>query len=272
LGKQEQAHDAVLQALHNSGLGGHSGIAATYNKVKSLFSWPGIKQDVTTFVNNCQVCQQSKSEHSRLPGLLQPLPVPTQAWYTIRMDFIEGLPKSRKYDSILVVIDKFSKYAHFLRLTHPYGATTVAQVFFDQVYKLHGLPTEIITDRDRIFTSTFGQTLFHLAETTLNMSSSYHPQTDGQSEKLNQCLETYLRCKTHACPAKWANWLSLAEFWYNTNYNFSHGKTPFEVLYGYPPRHFGISHETACNIPDLNLWLQDRADMTNLIHQNLLRA
>jgi hypothetical protein len=104
------------------------------------------------------------------------------------------------------------------------------------------------------------------------MSSSYHPQTDGQSEKLNQCLETYLRCKTHACPAKWANWLSLAEFWYNTNYNFSHGKTPFEVLYGYPPRHFGISHETACNIPDLNLWLQDRADMTNLIHQNLLRA
>jgi hypothetical protein len=247
LGKQEQAHDAVLQALHNSGLGGHSGIAAIYNKVKSLFSWPGIKQDVTTFVNNCQVCQQSKSEHSRLPGLLQPLPVPTQAWYTIRMDFIEGLPKSRKYDSILVVIDKFSKYAHFLPLTHPYTATTVAQVFFDQVYKLHGLPTEIITDRDRIFTSTFWQTLFHLAE-------------------------TYLRCMTHACPAKWANWLSLAEFWYNTNYNSAHGKTPFEVLYGHPPRHFGISHETACNIPDLNLWLQDRADMTNLIHQNLLRA
>jgi hypothetical protein len=77
---------------------------------------------------------------------------------------------------------------------------------------------------------------------------------------------------THACPAKWANWPSLPEFWYNTNYNSAHGKTPFEVLYGYPPRHFGISHETACNIPDLNLWLQDRADMTNLIHQNLLRA
>jgi hypothetical protein len=233
LGKQEQAHDAVLQALHNIGLGGHNGIATTYNKVKSLFSWLGIKQNVTTFVNNCQVCQQSKSEHSRLPCLLQPLPVPTQARYTISMDFIEGLPKSRKYDSTLVVIDKFSKYAHFLPLTHPYTATTVAQVFFDQVYRLHGLPTEIITNRDRIFTSTFWQTLFQLAETTLNMSSSYHPQIDGQSEKLNQCLETYLRCMTHACPAKWANWLSLSEFWYNTNYNSAHGKTPLEVLYVY---------------------------------------
>jgi hypothetical protein len=134
-----------------------------------------------------------------------------QAWTIISMDFIEGLPKSHNYDTILVVIDKFSKYGHFVPMKHPYTALTVAKLFMDNVYKLHGLPQVIISDRDKVFTSELWKELFRLADTTVNLSSAYHPQTDGQTERLNHCLETYLRCMVHACPTKWFQWLSQAE-------------------------------------------------------------
>lgn len=161
-------------------------MAATYNKIKSLFAWPKLKQDVAAYVSKCEVCQKVKSEHSKTPGLLQPLPVPSQAWQIVSLDFIEGLPKSKAFDTILVVIDMFTKYGHFIPLSHPYSALSIAQLYMNNVYKLHGLPQVLISDRDRVFTSTLWQELFRLSATTLNMSSSYHPQTDGQTERLNQ--------------------------------------------------------------------------------------
>lgn len=142
----------------------------------------------------------------------------------------------------------------------------------DTIYKLHGMPMTIISDRDKVFTSKLWQELFQLSDTTLNMSSSYHPQTDGQTERLNQCLETYLRCMIQACPNKWASWLPLAEFWYNTTYHSALGRSPFEVLYGNKPRHFGIQPDTHCQTPELEQWLQGRAEMNKIIHHNLLRA
>ena len=169
------------------------------------------------------------------PGLLQPLPIPTQAWSHITMDFIEKLPSSKGFDTILVVIDRLTKFGHVIALSHPFLAAQVAQVFLDHIYKLHGLPESIVTDRDRIFTSKFWQELFKLAGTELHYSSSYHPETDGQSERLNQCLEAYLRCMTGENPTQWSHWLSLAELWYNTSYHTSLGVTSFEALYGYKP-------------------------------------
>lgn len=127
LGNHTEAHKAVLLALHSSGLGGHPEVTATYQKVKNLFIWHGMKEDIKKYVLACQVCNQAKPEHGKLPGLLQPLPIPPQAWHTVSMDFVEGMPKSKNFDTILVVIDKFSKYAHFIPLTHPYTALTVAQ-------------------------------------------------------------------------------------------------------------------------------------------------
>jgi hypothetical protein len=231
-----------------------------------------MKKSVQEYVSMCEVCLKAKTEHTKLPGLLYPLPIPTQAWDIISMDFVEGLPQSKNKDTILVVIDKFTKYAHFLPLSHPYTALTVAQTFHNEVYRLHGLPSTIISDRDKVFTSNLWQELFKLSETTLNMSSAYHSQTDGQTERLNQCLETYLRCMTQACPNKWMNWLALAEFWYNTTMHSAHGKTPFEVLYGHQPRHFGISAASLCTTEDLDQWLQDRQAMQLVIQHNLSRA
>jgi hypothetical protein len=188
------------------------------------------------------------------------------------MDFVEGLPKSGAANAILVVVDKFSKFAHFIPLRHPFTAATVAKLFMDVVYRYHGMPKSIVSDRDRIFLSKFWQELCSLAGVFLRMSSSYHPQTDGQTERVNQCMETYLSCFVHACPTKWIHWLSLAEFWYNTSFHSTIQRSPFEVLYGFPPCHFGLDASSVSAVPELSDWLEQRALMHSLIKQHLLRA
>jgi hypothetical protein len=130
---------------------------------------------------------------------------------------VEGLPLSGSVNCILVVVDSFTKYGHFVPLKHPFTAAVVAKAFMNQIYRLHGMPSAIISDRDRIFTSSFWKELFKLAGVELHMSSSYHPQSDGQTERLNQSMETFLRCFVNACPSKWSQWLAAAEFWYNAS-------------------------------------------------------
>lgn len=141
----------------------------------------------------------------------------------------------------------------------------------DNVYKLHSLPESIISDRDKVFTSKFWTELFRRSDTQLRMSSSYHPQTNGQTERVNQCLEAYLRCFSHACPKKWLEWLSLAEYWYNTSLHSALGKSPFEVLYGRAPRQLGITVDDTCPVTDLDAWLAERDLMVRLLQQHLLR-
>ncbi|XP_039052581.1 uncharacterized protein LOC120194313 [Hibiscus syriacus] len=148
-----------------------------------------MKLMIQEYIQQCEVCQRTKSEHISKPGLLQPIPIPHNAWE----DFIEGLPPSAKHNCILVVIDKFTKYAHFIPLSHPYTVVQVAKIYLDQVYKLHGPPKVTISDRDKSFTILFWQELFKQLGTTTLFSTAYHPETDGQTERLNQCLEQYLR-------------------------------------------------------------------------------
>jgi hypothetical protein len=127
----------------------------TYSKVKREFYWPGMKKDIPSYIRGCDICQRNKVENIHPVGLLQPLPIPSQVWIEVSMDFIGGLPILQGKDVIMVVIDRLSKYAHFIPLTHPYTAGIVAHLFLDQIFKLHGLPKSIVSDRDRIFTSNF---------------------------------------------------------------------------------------------------------------------
>ena len=172
------------------------------------------------------------------PGLLQPLPIPYAPFINISIDFVEGQPKSEGKDVILVVVDRFSKYAHCLALSHPYSTPKVAKMFMDNRYKLHGLPASITSDRDPVFLSRFWKEMFNIQGMDLHYSTAYHPQTDGQTEVINKCIEHYLKCMTGDHPHKWAKWLPLAEWWYNTNYHSATKMTPYEVLYGVlPPIH-----------------------------------
>lgn len=272
IGNNAAIQQKILANLHNAPVGGHSGINVTYQRIKQLFAWPHLRTTIVQFVTACSICQQAKSEHVKYPGLLQSLPVPDHAWQIVSLDFIEGLPKSATFTCILVAVDKFSKYSHFVPLAHPFTAMDVAEAYMQFIHKLHGLPQSLISDRDRIFTSTLWTTLFRLAGTQLRMSSSYHPQTDGQTERVNQCLETFLQCFVHTCPSQWSKWLALAEYWYNTSFHSALGTTPFEVLYGHKPRYFGLSVNALCESLELSDWLQEREQMQSLIRDHLLRA
>lgn len=161
-----------------------------------------------------------------LPGKLQPLPIPSRAWKIKSMNFVEGLPLSSFHNCILVVVDSFTKNAHFLPLKHPFTAIGVAKLFLDNIYKLHGMPHSIIFVRDKIFLSLFWKELFALS--------------NGQTKRLNQTMETFLRCFVNACPSKWKAWLSLAEYWYNCCFHSAVGHSPFEALYGYTPKTFWL--------------------------------
>lgn len=262
----------IIHTLHSTPIGGHSGIQQTYQRIKKLFIWKGLKHDVENFVRQCSVCQQAKHEHCGTPGLLNPLKRPEKPWDDITMDFIEGLPKSNGYNAILVVVDRYTKYAHFLPLRHPFTAPQVAKLFMDHVVKLHSIPLSIVSDRDKIFTSSFWRELFKLLNTQLQLSTAYHPQTDGQSERVDQCLEQYLRCATQATPTKWVNWIPMAEFWYNTSFHTSIGCSPYKALYNQEPNYGMLPDFTTTDNSEVIDTLHDREMHSAMLRQNLARA
>ena len=151
------------------------------------------------------------------------------------MDFVEGLPKSQLKAMLFVVMDRLTKYVRFIPLPHPYTATKVAHLFTQFVFKLRGMPSTIVSDKDPVFTSKFWSELMKLQGINLALSSFYHPQSDGQTEVVNKSLEHYLRAFAADKPQSWVDWLPLTEFWYNTNFHTSLKLTPFEALYVYPP-------------------------------------
>lgn len=267
-----QIKDTILQWLHGSGQGGHSGREVTLQRVKGIFYWKGMSKDIQRYLRSCTVCQQCKYDTAASPGLLQPLPIPEGVWMDISMDFIDGLPNSFGKTVILVVVDRLSKAAHFMGLSHPYTAMSVAQAFLNLVFRLHGFPRSIVSDRDTVFMSEFWQELFRLQGCALNMSTTYHPQSDGKTEVVNRCLETYLRCMCSDKPHLWSRWLPLAEFWYNTNYHTATQTSPYEIVYGQsPPVHLPyLPGESRVQV--VAKCLQDREDMLQLLKFHLVRA
>ena len=155
VGNNSALQTKIIASLHASPIGGHSGIQATYYRVKNHFFWKGLKQDVENFVKQCDVCQHAKHTHDHPAGLLQPLPIHEGAWQDWSMDFVEGLPMVEGYSVILVVVDRLTKYAHFLPVKHPYTAQSIAKLMLNHVIKLHGFPKTIVSDRDKIFLSRF---------------------------------------------------------------------------------------------------------------------
>ncbi|KAJ3699288.1 hypothetical protein LUZ61_002993 [Rhynchospora tenuis] len=272
VGNQGDWRQKILQSLHDTAIGGHSGINVTYHKVKKLFFWPQLKQAVHDYVSTCHTCQINKGEHVPYPGLLQPLPIPQSAWHSVGLDFITGLPTSKGRNVILVIIDRLTKYGHFLALIHPYNASDVAQIFLDNVYKLHGLPQNLVSDRDPIFTSQFWKELMEKIGVQLNMSTAYHPQSDGQTERLNQCVEQYLRCMVFDQQKKWLKWLPLAEYWYNTSFQQSIGMTPFQALYGYQPTLLPLGDVIRSSNQAVNGMMRDRQQVLSQLKENLVKA
>ena len=226
---------ALLHEYHAAPLAGHFGVKKTFHHLRSNFQWTNMLRDVKTFVRNYNTCQQVKPIMRKSAGLLQPILIPSGIWEDLSMDFVTHLPSSQRFTAILVVVDKFSKGVHLGALPSHYTAFKVANLFLNIVCKLHGFPRSIISDRDPILVSSFWRELFRLSGTTLRMSTTYHPQTDGQTEVMNRMIEQYLHSFVHRNPAEWYKFLALVEWSYNTSQHSGTGFTPYEVVYGKPP-------------------------------------
>ncbi|TYK15859.1 reverse transcriptase [Cucumis melo var. makuwa] len=202
----------------------------TYALLKKGYFWSNMRDDVMQYTKTCLICQQDKVEKVKVAGLLDPLPIPTRPWESVSMDFITHLPKVGDFKSILVIIDRFSKYATFIPTTKQCSAEMIAQLFFKHVVKLWGVPTSIVSDRDGRFIGSFWTELFSFLGTSLNISSSYHPQTDGQTERFNCMLEEYLRHFVNARQKNWVQLLDVAQFFFNAQTSSSTGRSPFEIV------------------------------------------
>ncbi|KAD2394245.1 hypothetical protein E3N88_41222 [Mikania micrantha] len=278
---ESQNHDAQLQGVIRKLQGGEAVPKLQWND-----KWAsrrnriivGNNEDlriaklVRQIIRLCDVCSRAKVENIASPGLLQPLPIPDTIFADISMDFIGGLPKVKGKDTIFVVVDRLSKYSHFMVLCHPFSAKDVAQVFLDNVYRLHGCPTSIISDRDPIFLSSFWKEFLALQGVESKLSTAYHPQTDGQTEVVNRCLECYLRCMVMVRPYTWVKWVALAEWWYNTTFHSSLGMTPFEALYGFPPPLHVPYLPRDISDKEVDEVMRDRQATTILLKHSLLKA
>ncbi|CAI7854106.1 unnamed protein product [Closterium sp. NIES-54] len=226
----------LLEEFHDIPYTGHFGSNKTLAGIAKYYYWPGMAADVQQFVTSCDTCQRMKSSKQKKTGLLQPLLVPEQPWQVVSLDFITGLPStSRGHDSILVVIDKFCKMGHFIPTNATATAEATARLFFDRIITIHGIPATLISDRDPKFTSKFWKELMGLLGTKLAMSLPYHPQTDGQTERLNQVVEQLLRTACKDDVSHWDTQLPTLEFAYNNASHAATGKTPFFLCYGREP-------------------------------------
>lgn len=223
----------ILDEAHLTRFSIHPGSNKMYQDLKQRFWWTKMKIEIAQYVAKCDTCQRVKAVHMRSAGQLHPLPVPSWKWDDISMDFIVGLPKTSKgYNSIWVIVDRLTKIAHFLPVKDHYPAKAYAELYINRIFSLHGTPKTIISDRGTQFMSKFWEELHKSLDTKLIHSSAYHPQTDGQTERVNQILEDMLRVSVLTYSVKWDECLPLAEFSYNNSYQESIKMAPFEALYG----------------------------------------
>jgi hypothetical protein len=204
-----------------------------YKDLQENFWWHGMKRDIAVYVARCDSCQRVKAEHQRPAGLLQPIIVPEWKWDVIGMDFIVGLPRSRHgNDAIWVITDLLTKVAHFIPVKTTYSTQRLARLYLSRIVCLHGVPKAIVSDRGTQFVSRFWDHLQQALGTQLVFSTAYHPQTGGQTERVNQILEDMLRACVLTYGASWEDNLPYAEFSYNNSYQASLKMSPFEALYG----------------------------------------
>jgi transposase InsO family protein len=264
-------HLRIVQECHDSPAAGHFGVAKTLALVKRVARWRGMSAYVKKFVRSCDVCARAKAPRHAPHGLLQPLPIPDRPWGSISMDFITDLPVSHGYDSILVVVDRLTKMAHFVPCKKTATSEDTARLVLDSVVRYHGLPDDIVSDRGPQFAARFWKRLFTLFGTKVNLSTAFHPQSDGQTERVNQVLEQYLRCTVRYRQDDWADLLPMAEFAYNNAEHASTKMSPFFANSGHHPR-FGASNIAQSIVPVAEARVQSIVDNLAMLKAELARA
>jgi hypothetical protein len=212
------------------------GVTKTRQSVARSYWWQSLRADVQQYVDTCVVCQRDKASTQKPAGTLQPLSIPDRNWSSVGMDFIVGLPMTKRgHNAIYTFVDRLSKMCHFVATVDTIGAEEAASLYVDTVFRLHGLQKDIVSDRDPRFISSFWQETMRRLGATLSMSTAFHPQSDGQAERTNRLVEDYLRHYVNASQNNWDDLLSVAEYAINNAWQESVKATPFELNYGQHP-------------------------------------
>lgn len=238
----------VMKEFHDSPLAGHPGSTKTVELVQRRFWWPNIYKDVRAYVRGCDNCQRTKALRETRSKVLHPNTVPEGPWQIVTVDLIGELPESNGYNAICVIVDRFSKQIHAIPTTTKLTAEGMARIYRDHVFRLHGLPQKIIHDRGTQFDAKMMKELYKLLHIEGNPSTAYHPQTDGQTERVNQELEQYLRLYVNHRQTDWADWLAIAEFAYNNREHSATKMSPFFAVTGTHPMSFSDIRTSSANI------------------------
>ena len=231
----DKTQHKVLKAYHNSKTAGHPGSLCTLELVSRDYWWPGMSTYVKTYVKTCDSCNRNKTFPGKGVGHLKPLDVPDRPWQIISTDLITQLPESDGFDAILVIVCLLSKMVRAIPTTSDVTSLGIAKLFLECVWQFFGFPEKVISDRGPQYASMFMKELLRLLGIKAGLSTAYHPQTDGQTERLNQEVEQYLRHFVNEQQNDWSSLLPTAEFALNNRVNASTGKSPFQVVYGYSP-------------------------------------
>uniref|UniRef100_A0A670JIX6 Gypsy retrotransposon integrase-like protein 1 n=1 Tax=Podarcis muralis TaxID=64176 RepID=A0A670JIX6_PODMU len=266
----EDLQGRILKQLHDSCTAGHFGQHKTMLLVTREFWWPRVREDVKEYVRGCDTCQRAKGERAAPAGLLEPLPTPGKLWEVVGMDFITDLPRCKT--AVMVVVDLLTKMCHFVPCSHAITVEETARLFVEHVFRLHGLPARVVSDRGTQFTSRFWRKLMGLLQVEVSFTTARHPETNGQAERANAVLQQYLRCYVSQKQNDWVDKLALAEFAYNSSENVSTGMTPFFANHGLHPRAFPGRGEESWSVPVAEQFVEEMEAIHRQLQLNLERA
>ena len=257
----------ILQDHHDPPTMGHPGRAKTLELISRNYYWPTLRKSVDQFVRNCHVCRRTKATRHAPYGMLKPLPVPHHPWQHVSVDFITGLPTSEGFDAICAIVCRLTKQRHLVPCHTTIDAEGFAQLFIDNVFRLHGLPENLVSDRGPQFIARFWTHLASCLGISISTSTAFHPQTDGQTERINAVLEQYLRAYVTYLQNDWKKYLSLAEFAANNQVSDTTTLSPFFGIYGRHPKCSFQLDQATTNPEEINA--QETAERLSHIHDTL---
>jgi len=268
--------EKLLEEYHDTPFAGHLGRDKTVAALLEKFWWPTLYSDVEEFVKRCHDCQLMKGRHGMIAGKMMPLKTPRYAWEQMTLDLMGPFPTTAEgLDSVVVFVCRFSKMVHIEACKKTDGAKAIAELFHRHVFKLHGLPSTIISDRDTRWTGQFWQRLFNLLGSKLNMSTAFHPQTDGQTENSNKTIQQILRILVQDRPQDWVSCLTAVEFAINNSKQAGTGLSPFEVCNGRKPAvpaSYLTPLQTAGPVPAVDAWMKKNQEVIKFVSDNLEKA
>ncbi len=271
--------EVLLKECHDGPLAGHGGAKRTTTFLKKSYYWPNLKDDAKEYVKTCLTCQQNRTLNKKQARLLRLLSILEGPWESVLMDFMVSLPPSRGFDVIMVVVDQFSKMAHFIPTKDSAMAQETGRLFFTHVFKHHGLHKDIVSDRDPKFTSKFWRALWKRMGSELKMSTAFRPQMDGQTKRVNLVIQQFQRNYVAVDQHDWVDHLELAKFCYNNSEHSATGATPFQMVTGKSPivpttwaAHGQPPSDTSEEVPMVTQLDEERRCLWEVAKTNLQKA